>query len=295
MKHRDCYSEIVEKRSCFVKNCTVPATDEILPTKAAKASSQFLDAFNATNLIDRNTSTDFYVGSCFMTNKDKRPWVAIQLKDLSYISAVTLYNRMDCCSSRLNNAVVSIGHHRNLTQCGTLGLMEDVPMKKIDCGQLIIGDFIYIQVKGPQFLSLCEVITHGKKVTNVALNSNITSIFNTADVKFLVDGNYTVSLFRSYHSNAWVKIDLPRTAIIYEVRLISHRYYRSDILSVDIKTARGLKRCSNMTGEMIDTGSYYRSTVKCDKLKGYGATIRINNRGGFRYYLSEIEINGYFK
>jgi len=47
--------------------------------------------------------------SCAHTNKDSKPWWEVDLQKIYHVSDVRVFNRGDCCGSRLNNFYVSVG------------------------------------------------------------------------------------------------------------------------------------------------------------------------------------------
>ncbi len=90
---------------------------------------------------------------------------------------MVVYNRVDCCSDRLNNAVRAPGalarclsgaHARGLVAlqdvtvdgqlCGTIGAAASV--NTISCGNKI-GRAVKVQLQGTNSLTLCEVEVYG--------------------------------------------------------------------------------------------------------------------------------------
>ena len=77
---------------------------------------------------------------------------------------MTLYNRGDCCSERLNNVKVKVGMDSTGKTNDVCGSVEDMGTKnttKITCCELIPGKYVHVEIPGPQYLSLCEVQVHG--------------------------------------------------------------------------------------------------------------------------------------
>ena len=67
--------------------------------------------------IDGNTSGDWSDGSCTHTKKDSSDtWWKVEMNDTYYIETVEIYNRYDCCSSRLSNFSIYIGNSSDYTE-----------------------------------------------------------------------------------------------------------------------------------------------------------------------------------
>ncbi len=63
----------------------------------------------AQNAIDGNPQYDLLKGSCSQTDTESNPWWRVDLIKAYKIASVALTNRGDCCSERLNGAVIHIG------------------------------------------------------------------------------------------------------------------------------------------------------------------------------------------
>ena len=78
---------------------------------------------------------------------------------------VVLYNRVDCCSGRLNNFIITIGNNGSSTEnqiCVSDG--GDVANKyKIinECSPPILGRYVHVMVKGKIPIALCEIQVYG--------------------------------------------------------------------------------------------------------------------------------------
>ena len=63
----------------------------------------------------------YKAGSCTHTDKDKDAWWRVDLKRETQIHAVEVYNRADCCGSRLNGFQVKIGMSASWNQNSNCG------------------------------------------------------------------------------------------------------------------------------------------------------------------------------
>jgi len=127
--------------------------------KPAKQSSTALGGV-ASRAVDGNIDTDFAQGSCTATHFDNEPWWRVDLETKREIGGVQIWNRGDCCGSRLSNFEVRVGMSedwRKLKQCG---LKHSVPQGRrstISCNG-IEGRYVYIVKAGSRsYLNLCEV------------------------------------------------------------------------------------------------------------------------------------------
>ena len=75
-------------------------------------SSTAWEGTEAYKAIDGNTNTDWSGGSCTHTAGEDKPWLAIDLGEAAahkVVSAVTIFNRADCCSGKFVQSVSGIG------------------------------------------------------------------------------------------------------------------------------------------------------------------------------------------
>ena len=73
---------------------------------------------------------------------------------------VIIYNRQDCCSSRLNNFQLSVGNAPDgvgSTQCIGPGDVSDMEKIEVLCPPDTIGRYVRIYTSRPVPLTLCEV------------------------------------------------------------------------------------------------------------------------------------------
>ena len=63
-----------------------------------------------SNAIDGNLNDNAYHGSCTHTAHHPNPWWRVDLLKKFRVDSVIITNRGDCCSERLNGAVLRIGN-----------------------------------------------------------------------------------------------------------------------------------------------------------------------------------------
>jgi hypothetical protein len=111
---------------------------------------------NSARAVDGRTDGKYSRGSCTHTKKERSPWWSVDLGRTVLVCKVVVWNRVDCCTSRLNNFDVLVGddkcasvaraHRRNTVQCG--------------CKR---GRTVKVQLKRQDYLTLCEVQVYGTK------------------------------------------------------------------------------------------------------------------------------------
>lgn len=76
--------------------------------RAAFQSSNWAASATADRAVDGSTNGSYAAGSVAHTGFDLNAWWYVDLGDTYDISTITLFNRTDCCASRLNNFFVAI-------------------------------------------------------------------------------------------------------------------------------------------------------------------------------------------
>jgi hypothetical protein len=71
--------------------------------KTASQSSTLPTTPAASAAVDGNTDGAFYAGSVTATNLEANPWWQVDLGTSTSVGSVTIWNRTDCCASRLSD------------------------------------------------------------------------------------------------------------------------------------------------------------------------------------------------
>jgi len=121
--------------------------------------------------VDGNTSGNFFGGSVTHTNTDQNAWWQVDLGASAAISSVVVWNRTDCCSSRLTDYWVFISDtpfQANDTpatlqgRAGTVGFHQSsAPSPATTITTNAQGRYVRIQLSGTDNLSLAEVQIFG--------------------------------------------------------------------------------------------------------------------------------------
>jgi hypothetical protein len=233
---------------------TVTATSAADPTKTAAASVTLRSADVVTNLalgksaaqsstvgvavaaaaVDGNTDGNYYNGSVMHTNADNSPWWQVDLGASAAINSVTVWNRTDCCSSRLIDFWVFISDTpfgtadtplTLLTRAATWASHQTgIPYSSRSITAAARGRYVRVQLSNTDFLHLAEVEVFGVWLTdNIAIGKAATqsSTVASANASNAIDGNVdgvfgngSVTHTGDIAANAWWQVDLGASASI---------------------------------------------------------------------------------
>ena len=81
-----------------------PALSNLAQGKVAAQSSTLpRHSLAASAAVDGNTDGNFFDGSVTATNQDANPWWQVDLGASAAVSSIVIWNRTDCCGSRLGD------------------------------------------------------------------------------------------------------------------------------------------------------------------------------------------------
>uniref|UniRef100_A0A8C4SM91 Fucolectin tachylectin-4 pentraxin-1 domain-containing protein n=1 Tax=Erpetoichthys calabaricus TaxID=27687 RepID=A0A8C4SM91_ERPCA len=119
--------------------------------------------------IDGNTDGNFGDGSCTHTDFLPNSWWEVDLRATYAVSMVVVYNRADCCDTRLMGAQIRVGQASAVTQqitCGTITTTYPGSVSSICCNGLQ-GRYVSVVLPNTsQPLTLCEVQVYGVAVVS---------------------------------------------------------------------------------------------------------------------------------
>jgi hypothetical protein len=208
---------------------TVGGHQNVAVGKTATQSSTYSHSVNpiASKAVDGNTDGNFDSGaSTTHTNEEENPWWNVDLGQAYQITAITLWNRVDCCGDRLNNFQIILsedGETAVKTFSYSSGSSEILPFT-VD--HPIWAQYVKVQILGSGILSLAEVQVFTGHVNLALFKTAIqsTSIHNTV-AGLAVDGNRDgdFSAGSVTHTQAyprqWWEVDLGRQSEISSVPL----------------------------------------------------------------------------
>jgi len=211
--------------------------------KTATQSSTLPGAATAgpSSAVDGNTDGNFYHGSVTATNQDSNPWWQVDLGASATVNTMVIWNRTDCCGSRLSDYWVFVSNTPFLAtdtpgtlqnRAGTFASHQTTaPSPSAVITPNVSGRYVRIQLTNPGYLSLAEVQIFGTggaaSASNVALGKTATQSstypFATAGPSSAVDGNTDGAFFdgsvtaTNPDPNAWWEVDLGATAAVSSV------------------------------------------------------------------------------
>ena len=200
-------------------------------------------AANASAAVDGNTDGSFYDGSVTHTNFDLNAWWQVDLGASTPIAAIVLWNRTDCCQSRLSDYWVFVSDspfaptdtpvtlQNRAATWSSHQASAPTPVAAISTPG-VQGRYLRVQLSGANNLSLAEVEVLGAAAssTNLALGKSAAQSSNLADYTIgaasaAVDGSTDGNFFdgsvthTNFDPNAWWQVDLGASASISAVVL----------------------------------------------------------------------------
>ncbi|XP_071954523.1 hyalin-like [Antedon mediterranea] len=148
------------------KNSCYNTFELVSEFKEAKQISTHSSNAVAAWAVDSGTDGIFAKHTCSHTHLGpNNPWWYVNLGTETVISKIIIYNRIDCCATRLAGAVVRIGNSNaspfsENSPCGERILRTDALTKnpiEMSCNPPVSGQYVTISLPGSQPLTLCEV------------------------------------------------------------------------------------------------------------------------------------------
>lgn len=189
----------------------------------------------ASRAVDGNTAGSFGEESCTHTNKKDDPWWKVDLQKTAEVSRVTVWNRSDCCGTRLEDFEVRVGEMEDIYQnpvCGGTNKVdtETHQPKVVNCEKKQ-GRYVSVDLKGKnEWLTLCEVKVNGEWTEDgmqLGKPTTQSSTMNSGYAKRAVDGNTDPNFAgnsctqTNVETNPWWVVDLEKTASISKVQLFN--------------------------------------------------------------------------
>jgi len=198
-----------------------------------------------SSAVDGNTDGNFFDGSVTHTNADQNAWWQVDLGSAATINSVVIWNRTDCCSSRLSDYWVFVSNTpiSPIDTPAALVIRPGVfsshqttapnPFAAIPVGG-VQGRFVRVQLNGTDNLSLAEVQVLGTLVNSSPSNlaqgkpasqSSDLSGYATDGASVAVDGNTDGNFFdgsvthTNADPNAWWQVDLGSNATVNSITI----------------------------------------------------------------------------
>ncbi len=217
------------------------ALTDLAQGKSASQSSTLPGTPSAAVAVDGNTDGSFFDGSVTATNLDSNPWWQVDLGASTAVGSLVIWNRIDCCASRLSDYWVFVSDTPFLPtdtpsslqfRAGTWSSHQTVaPNPSITIPAGAQGRYVRVQLTLAGYLSLAEVqVFAAAPATNLAqgkaaAQSSTLPGYPTAAASSAVDGNTDGAFFdgsvtaSNADPNAWWQVDLGASANVSSIVL----------------------------------------------------------------------------
>jgi alpha-L-fucosidase len=148
-----------------VASAATTTSDDLALGRTATQSSEYDTPAPASRAVDGNRDGGFWSGSLSHTAEQDQPWWQVDLESRQYIGSVKIYNRTDCCISRLSDIYVLVSDKPFASgdlatarqQPGVTALHVDKVATYTELAVGRNGRYVRIQLAGHNPLSLAEV------------------------------------------------------------------------------------------------------------------------------------------
>src|SRR5260370_77855 len=208
----------------------------------------------ASNAVDGNTDGNFSHGSISHTNSDANAWWQVDLGTSASVSFISIWNRTDCCSDRLNDYWVFVSDTpfnpsdtpaTLQNRAGTWSRHQhSYPNPSSTIAVNAQGRYLRVQLSGTNYLSLAEVqvfgtlllpnVAQGKAATQ---SSTLSGWGSMAAASNAVDGNTDGNFIHgsvshtNQDANAWWQVDLGASAAVDSISIWNRTDCCSDRLN----------------------------------------------------------------
>ncbi|XP_022080928.1 fucolectin-like [Acanthaster planci] len=189
--------------------------------------SSTLGAYSSDKAVDGSSSSNLYPSQhCSHTITAARdPWWMVDLGSNHCISKVRILNRGDCCSERLEGAVVRVGPSVTGTEnwaCGSpVTAAQAAPSGgtiEFTCYPALKGRYVSVDIPGSATLQLCEVTLEEIPLSQCPVPQPFNVVGKTAEQSTTHGAGYTADL----------AVDGSSSAILYPARHCSHTVTNSN-------------------------------------------------------------------
>ena len=224
--------------------CFQPATAAVVNVALNKTAYQSSthSVAEASRAVDGNIDGRWRLNSVSHTLLDPEPWLEVDLGESYEIEGIAIWNRTDCCKSRLSDYYIFIKNspfdsnslsdlliEPHVTSFHQTSIPDPKSFIQIN---KVLGRYVRIQKLGQDALNLAELEVFADDKTysglaNIALNkpAKLSSVFENADADRAVDGHSNGVWRRGSigHSLAdaepWLEIDLQASYRIDSVNI----------------------------------------------------------------------------
>ncbi len=230
----------------FVLTNVSTVSGNLAQGKAATQSSTLpgYPSATASSAVDGNTDGNFFDGSVTATNPDANPWWQVDLGASAAVSSIVIWNRTDCCASRLSDYWVFVSDTPFLAsdtsatlqnRAGTFASHQTAaPNPSTTIAGAAEGRYVRVQLSSAGYLSLAEVqvfgtggapppsdLAQGKPATQSSTFSGIAPAAAGSAVDGNTDGNFSDGSVTATNAdaNAWWQVDLGVPASVSSIAI----------------------------------------------------------------------------
>jgi hypothetical protein len=285
--------------------------------KAATQSSTF--GVGAAAAVDGNTDGNYWNGSVSQTNQEIMPWWQVDLGRAATVGSVVVWNRTDCCGSRLGDYWVFVSSTPFAPEDtpATLQGRGDVwsshqtsaPDPSVTIPVAAHGRYVRIQLSGLNALHMGEVQVFGAWLADdIAIGKTATQSTTWAPASRAVDGNTDGSYWNGSvnetapDANAWWQVDLGASAGVGSVaiwnrtdccgsRLSDYWVFVSDTPFSGSDTPATLQ---SRAGTWSSHQTAAPNPAAVIPVNAAGRYVRIQLSGANNLHMAEVEVFGAF-
>ncbi|XP_034554608.1 uncharacterized protein LOC117823506 [Notolabrus celidotus] len=304
---------VIPNKREYLTLCEVEVTGDETGINIAKGGKVYQSSLAhhgaPERAVDGNRASQWKDKSCTHTKNDLSPWWRLELEKTYKIHIVTITNRKDCCSDRINGAEIRIGNsledNGNANpRCAVITSISPGASQIFDCKGMI-GRYVNIVIPNKrEYLTLCEVeVTGDETGINIAKGGKVyqSSLAHHGAPERAVDGNRASQwkdkscTHTKNDLSPWWRLELEKTYKIHIVTITNRKDCCSDrINGAEIRIGNSIDhngnanpRCAVITS--ISPGA--SQTFDCKGMIGRYVNIVIPNK---REYLTlcEVEVTG---
>ena len=151
----------------LLKLCFIGTIEHLLSQEKPASMSSIYVHNGPFHAFNGNLLQSCLVDGCAHSKGGKVNWLQVDLIHQSVINRVKIYNRMDCCSERLQNAEIHISDDEfmsiNLQLCSSFfNITTTNQIENFNCRVPMVGRYVRLtQQHDPFALSICEMQIFG--------------------------------------------------------------------------------------------------------------------------------------
>eukprot|EP00296_Roombia_truncata_P008324 JP446803.1.p1 GENE.JP446803.1~~JP446803.1.p1 ORF type:complete len:271 (+),score=81.59 JP446803.1:24-836(+) len=130
----------------------------------------------ASRAVDGNTIGSYGARSVTHTGKSSSNWWKVNFGGIFDVSQVKIYNRLDCCSQRLNDFVVQLRQSTTVKWSKSFGAAQNLFDMTVPAGTQ--GDNLIIRLNSHTTLSLAEVEVFGFRNVGTSASAEVLAMLD---------------------------------------------------------------------------------------------------------------------